>query len=223
MSLPAAALAGYLVGAIPVAFLVARLWGGIDIRRHGSGNPGATNVGRVLGRGPGFLCLGLDILKGWAPAAYAASGGEAVGIAAAVGVVAGHAWPVFLNFRGGRGVATAAGAFLALAPVEFLWAAASFAAVFLPTFVVSASSVAAATALAAAALVLRGPTPTALVAAALSALVVVRHLPNLRRLVEGTEAPIGRGATGLPSAFPFRVLLAFLVAASAAVAWALVP
>ncbi|HWN02666.1 MAG TPA: glycerol-3-phosphate acyltransferase, partial [Candidatus Dormibacteraeota bacterium] len=108
-------LAAYLIGAIPVGFLVARVTGGTDIRRAGSGNIGATNVLRTLGIGPAVLTLVGDIVKGYlAVTAARAIGTEAWAAAAgAVAAVAGNCWPVFLAFRGGKGVATGLGAFLA--------------------------------------------------------------------------------------------------------------
>ena len=111
-------LAAYLIGAIPIGFLVTRAAGGTDIRRAGSGNIGATNVLRTLGTGPAVLTLVGDIVKGYlavraaraiGPEAWAAAGG-------AVAAVAGNCWPVFLRFRGGKGVATGLGAFLTLIP-----------------------------------------------------------------------------------------------------------
>ena len=116
-------LAAYLIGAVPVGFLVARAFGGLDIRRSGSGNIGATNVLRTLGKLPAIVTLLGDIAKG-ALAVTAARAlvqepwGDAAG---AVLAIVGNCWPVFLGFRGGKGVATGFGAFLALAP----WATAT--------------------------------------------------------------------------------------------------
>jgi len=109
-------LAAYLIGAIPVGFLVARAAGGTDIRRAGSGTIGATNVLRTLGVLPAVLTLVGDIVKGYlAMSAAQAIGTEAWAAAAgAVAAVTGNCWPVFLGFRGGKGVATGLGAFLAL-------------------------------------------------------------------------------------------------------------
>jgi glycerol-3-phosphate acyltransferase PlsY len=225
-----ALLAGYAAGSIPFAWLVARAWGGIDIRRHGSGNPGATNVWRVLGPGPGAAALLLDAAKGYVPVAWALGASEAAGVAAAVGAVAGHAFPVFLGLRGGKGVATGAGAFLALAPAETALAAAGFGIVFGATGVVSAGSIAAAATLGVTAAVRRGldPTPVAVAAGALAALVIARHAPNIRRLLDGTEAPAGpawlmwrRPEAAAPTWAPLRVLLVYLIGAAAAAAWAL--
>jgi acyl phosphate:glycerol-3-phosphate acyltransferase len=123
-------LAAYLIGAIPVGFLVARAAGGTDIRRAGSGNIGATNVLRTLGTGPAVLTLVGDIVKGYVAVRAAGAIGPEVWAAAggAVAAVAGNCWPIFLRFRGGKGVATGLGAFLALipwavAPAAVLWVA----------------------------------------------------------------------------------------------------
>jgi glycerol-3-phosphate acyltransferase PlsY len=111
-------LAAYLIGAIPVGYVVARLRGGVDIRRAGSGTIGATNVLRTLGKGPAIATLLGDIVKGFAAVSVASALGAAPAWAAAGAVLAivGNCWPVFLRFRGGKGVATGFGAFLALAP-----------------------------------------------------------------------------------------------------------
>jgi hypothetical protein len=123
-------LAAYLIGAIPIGFLVARAAGGTDIRRAGSGNIGATNVLRTLGTGPAVLTLVGDIVKGYVAVRAARSIGPEVWAAAGgtVAAIAGNCWPIFLGFRGGKGVATGLGAFLALipwavGPAALLWIA----------------------------------------------------------------------------------------------------
>ncbi|MCB2228392.1 MAG: glycerol-3-phosphate 1-O-acyltransferase PlsY [Desulfarculaceae bacterium] len=113
-------LGGYLLGAIPFGLLVARLFGGVDPRRGGSGNIGATNVSRQAGKAAGIITLALDVAKGAVPTALAVdmltpAWAAAVGVAAFVG----HCWPIYLRFKGGKGVATFLGALLGLAP----WAA----------------------------------------------------------------------------------------------------
>jgi acyl phosphate:glycerol-3-phosphate acyltransferase len=126
--LPIAALAGaFLIGSIPTGYLMGRLKG-VDIRRHGSGNIGATNAFRVLGKSWGMLCLALDILKGWLPVAvlfpgeFFALGWPLDGWQWAVGLaaIAGHMFSPFLRFRGGKGVATSLGVILAIAPAPTL-------------------------------------------------------------------------------------------------------
>jgi glycerol-3-phosphate acyltransferase PlsY len=186
-------LAAYLIGAIPVGFLVARVAGGTDIRRSGSGNIGATNVLRTLGTGPAVLTLVGDIVKGYlavrvagaiGPEAWTAAGG-------AVAAVAGNCWPIFLGFRGGKGVATGLGAFLALIPWAVAPAAVLWVAVTALSRYVSMASVIACLSLPVGAVVLGYPAHAA-VAAAVTALVIVwRHRENIGRLVSGTERRLG--------------------------------
>ncbi len=201
----AAAAAAYLVGGIPFGLIVARAARGIDIREHGSRNIGATNVGRVCGWRWGALVLALDGAKGFAPVFWlapwivvaAGRGGEDAGrasVASGLAAILGHLAPPWLGFKGGKGVATSAGVFLALAP-----AAAGIAlAVFLVTVaafrMVSLGSVVAAVALPAAyALVPPGGFDAVFgLSAAVALLVLFRHRENLQRIAAGTEPKIGR-------------------------------
>jgi acyl-phosphate glycerol 3-phosphate acyltransferase len=192
-------LLAYLLGAVPFGYLVAR-WRGVDILRQGSGNIGATNVGRILGRRWGILVFALDFAKGAVPvlAARAVPAPEswpADALPAAAGVAAflGHLFPVYLHFRGGKGVATAAGVFAVLVPLPFLGAFLAWLTVFVSTRFMSLASLLAAGLLC---LLRLGLTPDpwapgeavktgfCLVAAAL---VVARHHANVRRLLSGTE------------------------------------
>jgi glycerol-3-phosphate acyltransferase PlsY len=185
----------YLIGSIPFSFLVARAFGVHDVRLLGSGNVGATNVLRSAGKAAGALALLLDVGKGAAAAALAgrlAPGEPALPAAAALAAVVGHTFPVWLRFRGGKGVATGLGAFAPLAPAAALGAVAAFALVALATRFVSLGSVAGAVCLAAVALVLRGRDPVALAALLSAALVVFRHRSNLRRILGGTERRVGQ-------------------------------
>jgi len=184
----------YLIGSIPFSFLVARAFGVHDVRRVGSGNVGATNVLRSAGKAAGALALALDVGKGAAAAALAgrlAPGEAALPAAAAVAAVVGHMFPVWLRFRGGKGVATGLGAFAPLAPAAALGATAAFAVVALATRFVSLGSVSGAVVLAGLAVGLRGPDPVALAAVLSAALVVFRHRANLRRILGGTERRVG--------------------------------
>ena len=191
-----AALAAYLVGSIPFGWLVG-LAHGIDIRRAGSGNIGATNVLRVLGKKPGAFVFALDVAKGVAavslvPAAAAALGAplpRAAAVVCAAAVVLGHSFPVFLGFKGGKGVATGLGIAFALVPHSALAAFALWLALFLATRYVSVASVAAAALVAAAPWFLdREAGPVALsVVSVLAALVVLKHRSNMARLARGTE------------------------------------
>src|SRR5207253_6415573 len=131
-----AAAAAYVVGAVPVGYLVARLFGVTDIRRHGSGSIGATNVLRTAGRLPGLVTLAADIAKGWLAVTLAGKIGGDAPVALAVGAVAavvGDCWSIFLGFRGGKGVATGLGALLRLTPLATLAALPVFLAVVVTT------------------------------------------------------------------------------------------
>ena len=192
--------AGYLLGSIPFGFLLARRLAGVDVRRTGSGNIGATNVSRAAGRKLGVLTLVLDAAKGGIPAAAAAaalgSPGQPGPWAAATGLAAflGHVFPVWLRFRGGKGVATAFGVFLALSPVAALFALLAFAATYGATHIVSVGSLAGATAGTLSVAVLeRGDSPITRTALAILVLVVARHRTNLARLWRGEERPARRG------------------------------
>ena len=179
-----AAAVGYLVGALSPATLVARRRG-VDLRAVGSGNPGATNVGRALGRRTGLLVAVLDVLKGLLPAAGFGAVDHRAGLVAGVAAVLGHVTSPFLRGRGGKGVATAAGAILGSHP---LWAPVVLLAwvLVVATFrwVALASVVAALTVLVVA-LVAR---EDVLWAAALATVVLVRHQPNVRRRLEDRRA-----------------------------------
>ena len=187
----------YLIGAIPVGFLVARAFGGVDIRRAGSGNIGATNVLRTLGKLPAVLTLLGDIAKGYlavsaarvlVPAPWGAGAG-------AVLAVVGNCWPVFLGFRGGKGVATGFGAFLALAP----WATAPVALVWLVVTAsfryVSLASVMACLCLPLGVMLLGYPRAAVGAAAAAAAIIILRHRANLTRLASGREPRLGERAS----------------------------
>jgi acyl phosphate:glycerol-3-phosphate acyltransferase len=191
----------YILGSIPWSYLIVRLIKGMDVRRVGSGNVGATNVLRTAGKSAGLAALALDAAKGVAAVWIAVRLGLQpawVG-AAAVAVVLGHVFPVFLGFRGGKGVATAAGALGTLAPWALLAAVVVFAAVVVASRYVSLGSICAVLVFPLALwLANRGGwpavTPNAIVvaAAAVAALIVIKHQSNLRRLLAGTERRIGQ-------------------------------
>lgn len=186
-------LVAYLVGAVPVGFLVARAFGIGDIRRHGSGNIGATNVLRTAGRVAALLTLAGDAAKGALAVAAGGAllGGPAGAAAAAVAAVLGNCWSVFLGFRGGKGVATGLGALLALVPAAVAPAAAVWLGVVLVSRYVSLGSLAAAVCAPAAAALLGYPAPSVVAAALAGAIVIARHRENIRRLVHGTERRLG--------------------------------
>ncbi|MCX7819746.1 MAG: glycerol-3-phosphate 1-O-acyltransferase PlsY [Kiritimatiellae bacterium] len=194
-------LAGYWLGSVPFAYLIGRAHG-VDIRRVGSGNVGATNVGRTLGWGWGVLTFVLDTAKGWVAAVGSPWVGERMAAAASppwlgllcgAAAVAGHIWPIWLRFRGGKGVATCAGVLLGVAPAAAVVGVATWAVVFAMRRIISLASLAAALAVPLAAWVVYARVdvwrPWALTV--LGALVVWRHRSNIRRLLEGTEPAIG--------------------------------
>lgn len=195
MTAVAAAAAGYLLGSVPVAFIVARMARRVDIRTVGSGNVGATNVWRTIGPRAALATLVLDVTKGAAAVWLARhlGGGEPAEAAAGLAAIVGHAYPVWLRFAGGKGVATALGACLAWSPAVAGVAVAAFAAVVGVTRIVSAGSLSASgvAVLAAFGLGIAAPVAWALMAAA--GLIVWRHAGNLRRMIDGTEPRITRG------------------------------
>jgi glycerol-3-phosphate acyltransferase PlsY len=184
---------GYLVGAIPFGFLVARRRGGVDIRRTGSGNVGATNVFRSAGMRAGLMTAALDVAKGAGAVfvAWAATGSVDAGAAAGVAAVAGHAYPVWLGFRGGKGVATAFGAFTVLAPLPALAVLAIFGVLVRVTRYVSVGSVAAAVSLGPLVYIDAGPPAATRAAFVSGCLILFTHRSNLARLLAGSERRLG--------------------------------
>ncbi len=187
--------AAYLLGSIPFGLLLAKLFGGGDVRKAGSGNIGATNVARVVGPLAGILTLLFDTAKGAAAVWLAAriTGDNATWMMiAAFAVLLGHCFPVWLKFKGGKGVATAFGVFLALAPPAAVSAALLFIIVVAYWRYVSLGSVAAAAAMPLLIYFLWAPrhAPPVIVdvgTLAIALLVIYKHDGNLQRLVEGTE------------------------------------
>jgi glycerol-3-phosphate acyltransferase PlsY len=201
---PVVFLCAYGLGSVPFGLLIAKAVRGIDIRAFGSGNVGATNVGRTLGRGWFFVVFLLDAAKGGLPVVFfplLASGEWSDGVLA-VGcglcAVLGHVFSVFLRFRGGKGVATTAGAILAISPPAAGSALLVFLAVFLAFRYVSLASVMAAVAFPALVWWLDPREPVLIFAAVVAVLVAMRHQSNLRRLLQGTEHQISFSRT--PSA-----------------------
>lgn len=188
-------VAAYLIGSIPFGVILAKMFGGVDVRQAGSGNIGATNVARVAGPLPGILTLALDGVKGaaavWLAARFANESALWMTIAG-LAALAGHCFPVWLRFRGGKGVATAAGMFLALCWPAALGAIGVFILVVLFSRFVSLGSVAAAAAMPLLIYLLWAPrhAPPPVVtfgAFAAAMLVVYKHDANIQRLVEGRE------------------------------------
>jgi len=196
------ALAAYLLGSIPTGFLVGKAEG-IDIRKVGSGNIGATNVFRYLGKGPGVLVMVVDALKGWLAVrvvtplifqAIASSFGEGardVGmILSAVCAVLGHNYTCWLNFKGGKGIATSAGVLVALVPYSLLIILNVWVIVVAVTRYVSLASVLASFTLPFAAWITGESITRIIVTGAMAALAIYKHKANLQRLLNGTEHKI---------------------------------
>ncbi len=180
-----------------------RLVRGIDVRKHGSGNVGATNVMRVLGAGPGILTLFIDLLKGFivvyllAPAfCREISQLPLYRILSCVAVIAGHNWMIFLKFKGGKGVATSGGAFLALAPPAVLSAIAVFGLVLAVSRYVSLGSICAGVSLPIFMWAYGQSSFYVRFAIILAAVLVVMHRGNIARILKGTESKIGRKNKG---------------------------
>jgi glycerol-3-phosphate acyltransferase PlsY len=202
-----ALLGGYLLGSIPASFLIARAFG-VDIRTVGSGNVGATNVLRALGPKAGVPALICDALKGTLAVLLARAlvpGGGAAGpivfpLVCGVAAVVGHSFTIWLRFKGGKGVATGAGMFAALAPVPLAGAVAVFVTIVLITRYVSLASMVSALALNAFIAVWmpesRGPLLT--IALPLALFICWRHRDNVRRLLSGTEARLGQAPAQAP-------------------------
>ena len=192
-----AILTAYALGSIPFALLLARRWGAGDLHHKGSGNIGAANVFRVSGPMAGVLVALLDIGKGAAGVLVAqrlTTGAEVPAVAGLAAVV-GHIYPIWLRFRGGKGVATACGAFAVLTPLAMSAAFALFIATVWATKYISLGSVAASASLPALAFAFGSPGAAVMAAAAAAVLIVFRHRSNLIRVRLGSERRIGARAS----------------------------
>ena len=197
------ALASYLLGAVPFGLLLARLKG-VDIRKVGSGNIGATNVLRSIGKPWGIATFACDALKGFVPAAFFPIVGnhfgadfqslEVWGVVCAVAAILGHNFPIYLGFKGGKGVATSAGALLGLAPLAVVIGLSIWAVFFFTLRYVSLASIVAAASVVVSAWVLyrSGSLLLPVVLTVLGSLVIARHHANIRRLLNGTESRFER-------------------------------
>ncbi len=188
-------IAAYLLGAIPFGLLFAKLFGGGDVRKAGSGNIGATNVARVVGPIPGILTLLFDAAKGatavWLAARFSNESATWM-VMAALAALLGHCFPVWLKFRGGKGVATAAGAFLMLSPLALLGSVILFILVVAFWRYVSLGSMSAAASMPLLIYFLWAPhhaPPLAVTFGALVAagLIIYKHDNNIQRLLQGEE------------------------------------
>lgn len=190
---------GYLLGSVPFGLVVGYVWLGRDIRQSGSGKTGTTNVLRTAGRLPAILVMACDVGKGAAPALTGrfVFHDDGVAAAGAASAIVGHVWPVFAGFRGGRGVATSLGGILGLTPLVAILFPVVGIVLLVSTRYVSAMSVLGtpiATAITAGAAAAGWvPVEAALYAAFATLLVLYMHIPNIKRLLKGTEPRIGRG------------------------------
>ena len=190
----------YLIGGIPFGYLIGRAKG-IDIRQHGSGNIGATNVLRTLGKPLGITCFALDFAKGLVPVLVArqlADAGSILPLLVVVATVAGHIWTPYLRFKGGKGIATSAGALMAVAPLPVLCALIVWGLTLALSRMVGLASVCAAAALPLAAVGLlaagrgSGGVPVLVLLVIIGVLAIARHRANIQRILNGTEPKIGQ-------------------------------
>ncbi len=193
------AVASYFLGSIPTGFLWAKARG-IDIRTVGSGNIGATNVMRALGKGPGITVLLIDAAKGFlpvwlAPRIFPDVNRSALEIACCVFVIAGHNWTCWLKFKGGKGVATSAGALLAFLPLPLLCALGVWAIVFGIWRYVSLASIFAAIAMPIATWFVKKDATLLIFTAILGVVAIYKHKANIQRLLAGTENRVGAKKT----------------------------
>jgi len=186
----------YLIGSIPTSFLIAKYLKGIDIREYGSGNVGATNTARVVGKLPGILVLVIDILKGLVcvtlvaklfvksgvniePATYALMLGSMA--------IIGHVWTIFLGFKGGKGIATSSGVIIGVAPKIFLIALAIWIIVFAWKRYVSLASIVSAVSIPVMLAAMSYPPSFVLITSIICGITIYRHYSNIKRLVRGEE------------------------------------
>jgi acyl phosphate:glycerol-3-phosphate acyltransferase len=192
----------YLLGAIPTSYLAGRGLRGIDLRDHGSGNLGATNAFRVLGWKAAVPVMVVDVAKGWLPVVLfpVLAGDPSLGWSLAFGTAAilGHVFSVFVGFRGGKGVATSAGVFLALAPWAALIGALVWGIALVLTRIVSVASLLAAVVLPMAVFATREPRLVFWLSVALGAFVIYAHRGNIRRLARGEEHTFRRRPERVP-------------------------
>ncbi|GAB1534914.1 glycerol-3-phosphate 1-O-acyltransferase PlsY [Geovibrio sp. ADMFC3] len=180
----------YFIGSVPTGYLLVKKLKGIDIRTVGSGNVGATNAARILGKWGFITVFAIDMLKGFLPVWIIGIYYPEVVLIAAVLVVLGHTYTVFLNFKGGKGVATAVGVFLALAPVPLGVAAVAFGVVVYISRMVSLSSITAAAVLAASVVLMNTGLPLKIFTVVIAAFVIYKHRTNISRIMKGEENKI---------------------------------
>ncbi|MCD6182128.1 MAG: glycerol-3-phosphate 1-O-acyltransferase PlsY [Candidatus Cloacimonetes bacterium] len=191
-------LGAYLFGSIPTSYIFGRMLKGIDIREHGSGNVGATNALRILGTKIGVITLLLDMFKGFLPVYIAMqlfAGNDLVAIGAGIATILGHIFTIYLSFKGGKGVATSAGVFIALLPMAIVLCLAVFIIIVAITRYVSLGSIVAAITLFGYELIsnIRNDFQhlwLLLFVTILVLMIILRHTANIKRLIAGTENKI---------------------------------
>mgnify|MGYP000848407274 FL=1 len=190
-----AIIASYLIGSIPFGLLVGKLWANLDVREYGSGNIGTSNVLRTVGPAAAIIVFALDVAKG-AVAVYLGTlaGGEFVRIMAGVAAIAGHNWPIYLKFKGGKGIATSLGAVISLTPVIALILLGLWIAIVGITRYISLGSLAAAVLFPIFLIISHAPLTYVLAGVLISAFAIYRHRSNIQRLLAGTEHKIGQKA-----------------------------
>ncbi len=191
--------AAYIIGSIPTAYIFGKVLKGIDIREYGSGNAGATNVFRVIGKAPGIIVLIIDIIKGYVSATYLASGfmylapvtrPELYRILFGLCAIAGHNWTLFLKFKGGKGVAASAGVVIGLIPKIFWLGFLVWLITFFITGFVSLGSIVAVILIPIFTLAFGEPVEIVVFMCLLCLIIVYKHKPNIRRLARGEEKRI---------------------------------
>ncbi|OGW75246.1 MAG: acyl-phosphate glycerol 3-phosphate acyltransferase [Omnitrophica bacterium RBG_13_46_9] len=191
-------LSAYLIGSIPTSFIFTKIFKRVDIREHGSGNVGATNVFRVVGKAPAILVLFIDIFKGYASVAFLPNiffnntigvtfGLELYRIVLGVCAISGHIWSVFLKFKGGKGVATTAGVLIILAPKVLIASAIVWIIVFVPFRIVSVASIVSSIFLPVFAILFHQPISIVIFVALLCVAGTYKHKANIKRLIRGEE------------------------------------
>jgi glycerol-3-phosphate acyltransferase PlsY len=186
-------IVSYLVGSISIAYYMCRKFYSIDIRQYGSGNPGSTNVLRVLGTKPALIVFLADLLKGFITVSIGRLiGGENLALLAAIAVVVGHDWSIFLNFKGGKGIATSLGVVIGIFPkVAPILAIFGISVIFISRYV-SLGSISTATLLPILLLIFRYPAKHIIVGLILGAIAVYRHRDNIERMLAGKENKLGQ-------------------------------
>ena len=190
-----AIIASYLIGSIPFGLIIGKLWANLDVREYGSGNIGTSNVLRTVGPVAAIIVFALDVAKG-AVAVYLGSlvGGDLVKILAGVAAIAGHNWPIYLKFKGGKGIATSLGAVISLTPVIALILLGLWIAIVGITRYISLGSLAAAVLFPIFLIISHAPLTYILAGVLISAFAIYRHRSNIQRLLAGTEHKIGEKA-----------------------------